>query len=141
MVVGKKLASGTNFLDDIQSQFIIVYRNTSLKPSQLVYDFIHDRAGRVALKGIDGPPSEWSSPLDAFESAYRHEQKVTGLIHDLVDTALAEKDRAAEVLLQWYVTEQVEEEDSALRIVEKLKMIKDSVNGLLMLDSILGERE
>ncbi len=75
-----------------------------------MYEFLVDRGGRVALKAIAAPPAEWKSPLAIFEESYAHEQKVTGLIHKLVDLARAENDHAAEVFLAWFVTEQVEEE-------------------------------
>ncbi|MCK5556801.1 MAG: ferritin, partial [Candidatus Hydrogenedentes bacterium] len=71
------------------------------------YDFINERGGRVTLQPVEGPPTEWSSPLDAFENAYRHEQKVTGLINDLVNLAVKERDHATNIFLQWFVTEQV----------------------------------
>jgi ferritin len=105
------------------------------------YDFLVDRGGRVALKVIAAPPAEWKSPLAAFEEAYAHEQKVTGLIHKLAELAAAEKDHAAAVMLQWFVTEQVEEEANASEIVEKLKLVKDSAQGLFMMDSLLGQRK
>ena len=106
-----------------------------------MYDFLVDRGGRVALKAIAAPPAEWKSALAVFEDTYAHEQKVTGLIHKLVDLAGAEKDHAATVFLAWFVTEQVEEEAHASEIVEKLKMIKEHPQGLLMLDAHLGPRE
>jgi ferritin len=106
-----------------------------------MYDFLVDRGGRVALKAIAAPPAEWKSALAVFEDTYAHEQKVTGLIHKLVDLAGAEKDHAATVFLAWFVTEQVEEEAHASEIVEKLKMIKEHPQGLLMLDAHLGARE
>jgi ferritin len=95
----------------------------------------------VLLKAIDGPPTEWKSPLAMFEEVYAHEQKVTGMIHNLVALAREEKDYASEVMLQWFVTEQVEEEANSSEIVERLKRIKDSSNGLMMLDHALGARE
>jgi ferritin len=106
-----------------------------------MYDFLVDRGGRVALKAIAAPPAEWKSALAVFEDTYAHEQKVTSLIHKLVDLAGAEKDHAATVFLAWFVTEQVEEEAHASEIVEKLKMIKEHPQGLLMLDAHLGARE
>ena len=106
-----------------------------------MFDFLVDRSGRVALKAIAAPPVEWKSPLAVFEDSYAHEQKVTGLIGKLVELARAEGDHAAEVFLAWFVTEQVEEEANALEIVEKLKLIKDSPQGLFMLDSVLAQRE
>jgi ferritin len=106
-----------------------------------IYDFLVDRGGRVALKAIAAPPAEWKSPLAAFEASLAHEQKVTSLIHKLVDLARAEADHAAEVFLAWFVTEQVEEEANAQEIVEKLRLIKDFPQGLFMLDSVLAQRE
>jgi ferritin len=106
-----------------------------------IYDFLLDRGGRVTLKAVAAPPAEWKSPLAIFEESYAHEQKVTGLIHNLVDLARAENDHAAEVFLAWFVTEQVEEEANASQLVEKLKMIKEQPQGLLMLDAQLAGRE
>ncbi len=105
-----------------------------------IYDHVNERGGRVALKPVDGPPTEWALPLAAFEDAYKHEQKVTGLINDLVSLASSEGDNAANIFLQWFVTEQVEEEASADEVVQKLKLIGDSGNGLFMLDQELAQR-
>jgi ferritin len=104
------------------------------------FKFIFDRNGKVKLLSIDEPEGSWKSPLDAFENVYSHEQKVTGLINGLVDLAKKENDHATENFLQWFIGEQVEEEASALEIVEKLRFIKDSANGLLRLDSELAKR-
>ncbi len=106
-----------------------------------LYAFVNDRGGRVTLKAIDAPPAEFKSPAAAFQAAYEHEQKVTAMIHNLVDVARSEKDKAAEVMLAWFVDEQVEEEASTSEIAEKLKMIKESANGLFMMDNALGKRE
>jgi ferritin len=105
-----------------------------------IYDFVNERGGRSLLKGIDGPPTEWESPLAAFEDAYAHEQKVTGLINDLVDLAIKEKDHATNNFLQWFVNEQVEEEASADAIVQQLKMMKKAPGGMFMLDRELSRR-
>ena len=104
------------------------------------HDFINERGGRVLLKSIDGPPTEWDSPLAAFEGVLEHEQKVTGLINDLVELALSERDHATNIFLQWFVTEQVEEEDSANDVIQKLKLMGDAQGGLFMLDRELGQR-
>jgi ferritin len=104
------------------------------------YDFINERGGRVMLQPVEGPPTEWSSPLDAFENAYKHEQKVTGLINDLVNLAVKEGDHATNIFLQWFVTEQVEEEASADEVVQKLKLMGDDGGGLFMLDREMGGR-
>ena len=92
------------------------------------------------LKAIDAPPTEWDSPLAAFEAAYQHEQKVTGLINDLVELAIEEHDHATNIFLQWFVTEQVEEEDNANEVVQKLKLVSDARGGIFMLDRELGQR-
>ena len=105
-----------------------------------IYDFVLARGGKVTLTAIDAPKTEWPSPLAAFKEVYAHEQKVTALINGLVDVARKETDNAAEVFLHWFVGEQVEEEANASEIVEKLKGIKESANGLFMLDSVLGKR-
>jgi ferritin len=105
-----------------------------------MYDFIIERGGRVALEAIAKPTDEWKSPLAAFEAAYKHEQKVTGLINDLVELAAKEKDHATGIFLQWFVTEQVEEEKNASEIVNKLQLLKDSAGSMYMLDRELGKR-
>jgi ferritin len=104
------------------------------------FDFINERDGRVLLTQVEAPKTEWASPLDVFENALAHEQKVTGLINDLVDLSLGEKDHASNTFLQWFVTEQVEEEAAAKTIVDKLKLIGDNPVALYMLDGELGQR-
>jgi len=104
------------------------------------YDFINARNGRVLLKPVEGPPAEWASPLAVFEESYKHEIKVTGLINNLVTMALEEKDYATREFLQWFVSEQVEEEASADAIARKLKLIGKDGTGLLMLDQELAAR-
>ena len=104
------------------------------------YSFINERDGRVVLSAIEAPPTDWDSPLAAFEAAYQHEQKVTGLINDLVNLAVSEGDHATNIFLQWFVTEQVEEEASANEVIQKLKLIGDAKGGLFMLDREMGQR-
>ena len=104
------------------------------------FSFINERDGRVLLAQLGTPKSEWASPLNAFEEALAHEEKITGLINGLVDLALAEKDHASNTFLQWFVTEQIEEESSVKTIVDKLKLIGDSPVALYMLDGQLGQR-
>ncbi len=104
------------------------------------FDFINERDGRVLLTAIEAPKTEWTSPLDAFEYTLEHERKVTGLVNDLVDSALSEKDHAANTFLLWFVTEQVEEEAAAKTIVDKLKLVGDNPVALYMLDGELAQR-
>ena len=104
------------------------------------YDFIIERGGKVVLSAIEGPPTAWASPLAVFEHAYEHEQKVTGLINNLVDLSTAEQDHATTNFLQWFVAEQVEEEASADEVVQKIKLMGDASGGLFMLDRELAQR-
>lgn len=104
------------------------------------YDYLIERGGKVLLSSIESPPTEWPSPLAIFENAYQHEQKVTGLINKLVDLAIAEKDHATNNFLQWFVSEQVEEEASADEVVQKIKLMGDARGGIFMLDRELAQR-
>jgi len=104
------------------------------------YDYVNERGGRVTLKAVDAPPTEWKSPLAAFEHAYEHEQMVTGRINDLVNLAIDERDHATNGFLQWFVTEQVEEEASADGVVQKLKLVGADGGGMFMVDRELGQR-
>lgn len=104
------------------------------------YAHIIGRGGPVKLTAIDEPPQSWTSPLPVFENVLKHEQKVTGMINDLVNLAIEEKDHAVNNMLQWFVSEQVEEESSATEIVDKLKLIDDAKSGLFMLDQQLNQR-
>ena len=104
------------------------------------YGFIHDRGGRVSLAAIDAPKKEWDAPAAVFEEAYKHECKVTGLINQLVELTHNEKDHASGVFLQWFVSEQVEEEAQVLEIVEKMKLMREWPGAVLMLDKELGQR-
>ena len=105
------------------------------------YDYIVERGGRVKLLPIEQPPLEWSSPLEAFEEVYKHEVKVTGLIDNLVNIAVAEKDYATQNMLQWFVAEQVEEEGSADEIVQRIKLAGGDGKGLLLVDRELAQRK
>ena len=104
------------------------------------FNFINERGGKVDLKPIAGPQTSWDSPLAAFEDVYKHELKVTGLIYNLVNIATEERDHATTNFLQWFITEQVEEETSADSVVQKLKLIGNEGGGLYLLDQELGRR-
>ena len=104
------------------------------------YDYIIECGGRVSLPQIEAPPSDWDSPLKVFEATLAHEQKVTGLINELVYKAREEKDNATEIFLQWFVNEQVEEEDNVNKVLGQLRLVKDSHQALFMLDKEMGQR-
>ena len=104
------------------------------------FDFLLDRGEPVRLRSIEEPPYAFRSPLDTFEQALEHEKGVTSLIHDLYDLAVRENDYPAQVFLNWFVSEQVEEEKYATGIVERLRMAGDDGPALLLLDREMGER-
>ncbi|WP_432738506.1 ferritin [Maridesulfovibrio sp. FT414] len=104
------------------------------------YDYINERGGRVILTAIDAPQTEWASPLACAEAVLEHEKKVTSLVNNLVDLAIQEKDHATNIFLQWFVTEQVEEEDNVNEVLNKLRLLKGEGNGMFILDKELGTR-
>jgi ferritin len=106
-----------------------------------LFDFVNERGGRVELHAIEKPPVDFESPREVFELTYEHEQKVTSLIHNLYEVALEENDYAAQVMLHWFIDEQVEEEDNVSQILDALDRIGDNNQGLIMLDRELGRRE
>lgn len=105
-----------------------------------IFDFIIDRGGRVALQAIDAPPADFASPLAVFQASYAHEQKVTKSIYDLYALAVKEGDYPTQVMLQWFIDEQVEEEKNASAIMAQLQMVGDSPAALLMIDRQLAAR-
>ena len=104
------------------------------------FDYILSRNGNVVLAELGAPRTGWGSVLEAFEDSYKHECRVTGRLNDLTTLSIGEKDHAANVFLQWFVSEQVEEEATVLDIVEKLRMVKDDPAALFMMDQELGKR-
>jgi ferritin len=114
--------------------------NEEVEHAMKFFNYVTERGGRVTLTAIDQPRADWESPLNVFEQVLEHEQKVTGLINGLYEIALAENDYASQVLLHWYIDEQVEEEANAQQIVETLRMIGDQPQALVMLDKELGQR-
>jgi ferritin len=104
------------------------------------YNYLRDRQGTVKLKAIDGPAVKWESPTAAFDAVYKHEQKVTGLINNLMDLAIVEKDHAAKIFLDWFVNEQVEEESSSSEVLQKLKMVGENSSALFVLDQEMAAR-
>ena len=105
-----------------------------------MFDHVLERGGRTDLGAIDAPPGDWKSPLEVFKATLEHEQMVTGLINDLVYLARDERDNATEIFLQWFVKEQVEEEDTASGILGQLKLVEGSPQALFLMDRELGQR-
>jgi len=104
------------------------------------YGYIHSRGGRVLLTTIDGPETSWKSPKAGFQAALDHERKITARINTLVELADKENDHASHQFLMWFVAEQVEEEESVGRVVDKLEMIDGAPGGIFMMDRELARR-
>lgn len=137
------LSMGTYFEDLDLSGFanwMRVQAQEEMTHAMKIHDFIIQRGDRVTLTRIEAPPTQWESPVNAFEHVYEHEQKVTGLINQLVNLALSLGDHATNNFLQWFVAEQVEEEESSSGVLKKVKMANDSLSALLMLDNELAQR-
>lgn len=104
------------------------------------FAYVNDRGGRVTLQAIDQPPGKFKSPRDVFQQTLEHERKVTESIHKLNALAVKENDYATQAMLQWFITEQVEEEKRASQLVEELKLAGDEGAGLLLFDRQLAAR-
>jgi ferritin len=104
------------------------------------FDYICERGGAVLLKAIGGPPVKFKSPLEIFAQVLEHEQKITKLINKLYELALKEKDYPSQVMLQWFIKEQVEEEKNDMEIIALLEMVGEAPAGMVMLDRQLGAR-
>jgi len=111
-----------------------------LTHAQKMYDYVNQQGQRVMLSAIEEPPQDFKSAQDLFQRTLDHEKKVTAFINKLVSCAQSENDHATEIFLQWFVTEQVEEEANASENLQKLKLIGKDGNGLLMMDSQLAAR-
>jgi len=128
--------------NDLQgfSRWFRVQANEEYSHAMKIFNYIYQIGGVVKLMKIDGPKTDWDSFLEVFEDTFEHEQKVTKSINTLLDLSMTEKDYATVNFLQWFVSEQVEEEATSQQNVKKMKMIGDSKSGLFMLDKELGGR-
>jgi len=107
---------------------------------QKFYDYINSQGEQAVIGQMAAPGSKFKSLLNLVEETLKHEQFITGCINDLTELATVEKDHASRIFLQWFVTEQIEEEENDREIIGKLKLIGDNGYGLLMLDNELGTR-
>lgn len=126
-------------LDGIANFFFVQTQEEHFHAMKL-FNYLIDRGGTVVLKEIAAPPVKFNSALEAFEKTLEHEQFITKSINDLMDLAIKENDHALVSFLKWYVDEQIEEEATASRLVNRLKITGDSGPGLLILDSELAKR-
>ena len=122
--------------------FMVQYHEEMLHAMKL-YEYVSRQGGKAKVMTIKEPPSDFKSPLDMFEKTLAHEKFITKSINNLVDLAIAEKDHATQIFLQWYVTEQIEEEENDNDIIAKLKLVStggEGNNGLFMIDKDLAAR-
>lgn len=122
------------------ANWLMVQYHEEMFHAMKMYEYLQSQGSEIKLKQIDEPPSKWESPLDMFEKVLEHEKKVTAWINELMEIAIEEKDHASRIFLQWYVTEQVEEEENDNDIIAPLKLIGDNAQGLMMLDKELAAR-
>jgi len=118
---------------------IVQYREETAHAMKF-FKYIHDRNGVVSLKAIDQPPTKFESPLKVFEQVLKHEQKVSGLINKLYELALKHKDYPSQVILQWFITEQVEEEKNDLDIIHQLTAAGNTPTAIMLIDRHLATR-
>jgi len=119
--------------------FMVQYQE-EMTHTMKIYDYVNSHGAQVKLAAIAQPPTDFASPLDMFEKTLEHEKFVTKSINELVDLAIAESDHATNIFLQWFVTEQIEEEGNDNDIIAKLKLVGREGNGLFMIDKELALR-
>ncbi len=118
---------------DVQAQ-------EELTHGEILFRYVSEVGGRARVLATEEPKNDYKNAIDAFSYALEHEKKVTAMINNLMSIAKKENDHAAQIMLQWFVTEQVEEEASFGLILRKLKMVEGDGRGLLMLDNELASR-
>ncbi len=122
------------------SKWLRMQAQEELGHGMKLFDYVHHRGSNATLQAIAEPKASFKYIAEVFDVVFEHEKKVTGLIHKLYETALKENDYASQIELQWFITEQVEEEQTASTIVEQLKMIGDNKAMLLMMDRQMAAR-
>lgn len=119
--------------------FRIQYEEEEMHMTKM-FDYVMQHGGEARLLQIDEPPADFNSLVEVFEASLEHEQVVTQSINELLNVAVEEKDHATQVFLQWYITEQVEEEANVADLVHRFKMAGDNSGALMMIDDKLGQR-
>jgi ferritin len=119
--------------------FMVQYQE-EMEHAMKIYNYVNDQGGKIHLKTIEEPPSTFKDPMDMFKKTLNHEQFVTKSINTLMDIAIKENDHATQIFLQWFVTEQIEEEGNDNDIIAKLELAGAKGNGLFMIDKELATR-
>ncbi len=137
------LAMSKYFLEQNLNGFAIwmrVQAQEELIHGMKIFDFLNERDGAIQFSDIQQPRQTWDTPLDVFEDALANEKIVSESIYDIVDLSLSERDHATNAFLQWFVSEQVEEESLIKGVIDNLKLVGNDGNGLFLLDRDLGQR-
>jgi ferritin len=121
------------------ASWFMMKHHEEMQHSMKVYKYVLDQGAQVNLLPVKQPPSTFDSPLAMFEETLAHEQGVTQRFNELVDLAITEKDHATNIFLQWFITEQIEEEATVGEIINKIKLVGGKGDGLFMIDNQLGE--
>jgi len=119
--------------------FMVQYKE-EMEHAMKIYNYVDDQGGKIKLMAINEPPSDFKDPMDMFKRTLKHEQFVTKCINELVNLSIKEKDHATQIFLQWFVTEQIEEEGNDNEIISKLELAGTKGNGLFMVDKELSTR-
>lgn len=123
-------------LKGVAAWFMAKY-DEELAHAMKIYHYLHDQGARIELEAVEKPPTGYAGVLDMFEKTLSHEQDVTASFNDLVDAALSERDHATNIFLQWFVTEQIEEEATVSDIIGRVKLVGERGEGLFMIDNQL----
>lgn len=126
-------------LSGFANWFMVQYQE-EMSHAMKLYDYVNSQGEKVVLNAIEKPPGKFGTPLEMFEATLKHEQFITESIHGLVDLANEEKDYATQIFLQWFITEQIEEEANDNEMIAKLKLVGIDGNGLFMIDKELETR-
>lgn len=135
------MSSYTNYigLKGAANWFMVQYQEEMVHAMK-IYDYVNSQGNHAQLTAISAPPAEFGTLLSMFEQTLKHEQFITNCINELMDLAIKEKDHATQIFLQWFVTEQIEEEGNDNDIIAKLKLVGDSPQGLMMVDRDMAAR-
>jgi ferritin len=126
-------------LPGFSNWFMVQYKE-EMEHAMKIYDYVNSQGGKIKLMAIDEPISDFKDPMDMFKKTLKHEQFITKCINELVELSINEKDHATQIFLQWFVTEQIEEEGNDNDIISKLELAGSKGNGLFMIDKELSTR-
>ncbi len=122
------------------SNWMLIQAQEEITHMHRIFTYVYDRGASVTLQQVDQPPAKWESPVACIAETLEHEQMISEKINGCVSLALEENDHSTNAMLQWFVSEQVEEEANADDLLQKLMMVGDNASGLFLLDTELAKR-